>query len=294
MAEVTAAENFRPKGVLRRLMERRLALFGFALIVLVVAAAALASWIAPYAPEEQLFDGLTLEGAPLPPDARFIMGTDLLGRDLFSRMLYGAQTSLIIGIVANGMALVIGTLVGLTAGFFRSWIGTALMRFTDLMMAFPALLLAICLAAIFKPSLWIVALVIALVNWVQAARIIYTETTSLAERDFIAAEKTLGAGTGRILFRHILPHLVPTIIVWGTLGISTTVLLEATLSFLGVGVQPPTPSWGNIIFENQTYFQSAPWLVFIPGAAIILLALAFNLVGDALRDVLDPTQRGRD
>ena len=137
-------------------------------------------------------------------------------------------------------------------------------------------------------------LVLALGNWVQTARVIYTETTSLATRDFIAAERTLGAGTGRILFRHILPHLVPTIIVWGTLGISTTVLLEATLSFLGVGVQPPVPSWGNIIFENQTYFQSAPWLVFIPGAAIILLALAFNLVGDALRDVLDPTQRGRD
>jgi peptide/nickel transport system permease protein len=155
-------------------------------------------------------------------------------------------------------------------------------------------LLAICLAAIFQPSLWIVAMVIALVNWVQAARVIFTETTSLATRDFIAAERTLGAGTGRILFLHILPHLVPTIIVWGTLGISTTVLLEATLSFLGVGVQPPTPSWGNIIFENQTWFQTAPWLVFIPGAAIILLALAFNLVGDALREVLDPTQRGRD
>jgi peptide/nickel transport system permease protein len=129
---------------------------------------------------------------------------------------------------------------------------------------------------------------------VQTARVIYTETTALSQREFIAAERTLGAGTGRILFRHILPHLLPTIIVWGTLGISTTVLLEATLSFLGVGVQPPTPSWGNIIFENQTYFQSAPWLVFIPGAAILLLALAFNLVGDALRDVLDPMQRGRD
>ena len=279
---------------MKRLMERRLALLGLVLIVLVVGAAVLAPWIAPYAPEEQLFDGLTLEGAPLPPDARFIMGTDLLGRDLFSRILYGAQTSLIIGVVANGLALLIGTLVGLVAGFFRGWVGSVLMRFTDLMMAFPALLLAICLAAIFKPSLWIVALVIALVNWVQTARVIYTETTSLAERDFIAAERTLGASTGRILFRHILPHLVPTIIVWGTLGISTTVLLEATLSFLGVGVQPPTPSWGNIIFENQTYFQAAPWLVFIPGAAIILLALAFNLVGDALRDVLDPTQRGRD
>lgn len=283
-----------PVGALRRLARRRLALLGLALIAIVVTAALAAPWIAPYAPEEQLFDGLTLEGAPLPPDSRFVMGTDLLGRDLFSRMLYGARTSLIIGVVANGIALMIGTLVGLVAGFFRGWIGAVLMRFTDLMMAFPALLLAICLAAIFRPSLWIVALVIALVNWVQTARVIYTETTSLATRDFIAAERTLGAGTGRILFRHILPHLVPTVIVWGTLGISTTVLLEATLSFLGVGVQPPTPSWGNIIFENQTYFQAAPWLVFIPGAAIILLALAFNLVGDALRDVLDPTQRGRD
>jgi peptide/nickel transport system permease protein len=116
----------------------------------------------------------------------------------------------------------------------------------------------------------------------------------LAARDFIAAERTLGASTARILFKHILPHLVPMIIVWGTLGISTTVLLEATLSYLGVGVQPPTPSWGNIIFENQTYFEAAPWLVFFPGAAIVVLALAFNLVGDALRDVLDPTLRGSD
>lgn len=283
-----------PKGALARLMRRRLAVFGLMLIALVVAGAVFAPWIAPFDPNDQMFDGLTLEGAPMPPDGKFLMGTDLLGRDLLSRLLYGAQTSLIIGVVANGLALVIGTLVGITAGFFRGWVGGVLMRFTDLMMAFPALLLAICLAAIFQPSLWIVALVIALVNWVQTARVIYTETSSLATRDFIAAERTLGASTPRILFRHILPHLLPTIIVWGTLGISTTVLLEATLSFLGIGVQPPTASWGNIIFENQTYFQSAPWLVFIPGAAIILLALAFNLVGDALRDVLDPTQRGRD
>ena len=136
-------------------------------------------------------------------------------------------------------------------------------------------------------------MVIALVNWVQTARVIYTETSSLSRREFIEAERSMGAGTPRILFRHILPHLLPTIIVWGTLGISTTVLLEATLSYLGVGVQPPTPSWGNIIFENQTYFQAAPWLVFFPGAAILALALAFNLVGDALRDILDPTQTGR-
>lgn len=200
MADTTADTAALPQTVLRRLIKRRLALFGFALIVIVLAGAVLATWIAPYAPDEQLFDGLTLEGAPLPPDARFIMGTDLLGRDLFSRILYGAQTSLVIGVVANSLALLIGTLVGITAGFFRGWIGAALMRFTDMMMAFPALLLAICLAAIFKPSLWIVALVIALVNWVQTARVIYTETTSLATRDFIAAERTLGASTGRILF----------------------------------------------------------------------------------------------
>ncbi|RLP28118.1 ABC transporter permease [Mesorhizobium sp. YM1C-6-2] len=280
-------------GIWRQLLKRRLAILGLALIAIAVAGAILAPLLTPYDPNEQMFDGLTLEGAPLPPSEKFWLGTDLLGRDLATRILYGARTSLIIGIVANGAALLIGALVGITAGYFRGWIGNALMRFTDLMMAFPALLLAICLAAILQPSLWIVALVIALVNWVQTARVIYTETSSLAEREFIDAERTIGASTPRILFRHILPHLLPTLIVWGTLGISTTVLLEATLSYLGIGVQPPTASWGNIIFENQTYFQVAPWLVFFPGAAILALALAFNLVGDALRDILDPTQRGR-
>nr|WP_174654385.1 ABC transporter permease [Mesorhizobium prunaredense] len=284
----------RPRaGVWRRLVKRPLALIGLVIVAVVVAGAVLAPWLTGYDPNEQMFDGLTLEGAPLPPNASFWLGTDLLGRDLLTRILFGARTSLIIGIVANGVALLIGTLVGVTAGYFRGWIGGALMRFTDLMMAFPALLLAICLAAVLQPSLWIVAMVIALVNWVQTARVIYTETSSLAEREFIDAERTIGASAPRILFRHILPHLLPTIIVWGTLGISTTVLLEATLSFLGIGVQPPTASWGNIIFENQTYFQAAPWLVFFPGAAILALALAFNLIGDALRDILDPTQRGR-
>ncbi|TGR24183.1 MULTISPECIES: ABC transporter permease [unclassified Mesorhizobium] len=281
-------------GVWRRLTKRRLALLGLVIVAIVVAGAILAPWLTGYDPNEQMFDGLTIEGSPLPPTAKFWLGTDLLGRDLLTRILYGARTSLIIGIVANGVALLIGTLVGVSAGYFRGWVGSALMRFTDLMMAFPALLLAICLAAVFQPSLWIVAMVIALVNWVQTARVIYTETSSLAEREFIDAERTIGASAPRILFRHILPHLLPTIIVWGTLGISTTVLLEATLSFLGIGVQPPTASWGNIIFENQTYFQAAPWLVFFPGAAILALALAFNLIGDALRDILDPTQRGRE
>ena len=280
-------------GVARSLLRQPTALFGLAVVLIVVVLALAAPLIAPFNPDEQMFDGLTLEGAPMPPGGQFLLGTDTLGRDLLSRMLYGARTSLIIGLVANGIAVAIGLFIGIVAGYLRGFFGNVLMRFTDLMMAFPALLLAIVLAALLRPSLWIVAMVIALVNWVQVARIVYTETRGLVERDFIMAERSLGAGHGRILLLHILPHLIPTAIVWGTLGIATTVLLEATLSFLGIGVQPPQPSWGNIIFESQSYFQAAPWLVFFPGAVILLTALAFNLVGDALRDILDPTQRGR-
>ncbi len=281
------------KRILSEIARQPLTCVGILLIAAVVFAALAAPWLAPFSPDAQPFDGLSLEGAPLPPGPKYWLGTDTLGRDLLSRLLYGARTSLVIGLVANGVAVVIGMIVGIVAGYLSGFAGGALMRFTDLMMAFPALLLAIVLAALLRPSLWIVAMVIALVNWVQVARIVYTETRGLAERDFILAERSLGAGHARILFRHIAPHLLPTAIVWGTLGIATTVLLEATLSFLGVGVQPPQPSWGNIIYESQSYFQAAPWLVFIPGAIILATALSFNLVGDALRDLLDPTQRGR-
>lgn len=279
--------------IFRELARNPAGAFGMAVIAAVVLAALLAPELAPFSPDDQMFDGLTLEGAPMPPDAKFWLGTDTLGRDLLSRLLYGARTSLVIGLVANGVAVGIGLLVGMLAGYLRGPLGAAVMRFTDLMMAFPALLLAIVLAAILHPSLWIVALVIALVNWVQVARIVYTETRSLVERDFILAERSLGASHLRILALHIAPQLMPTAIVWGTLGIATTVLLEATLSFLGIGVQPPQASWGNIIFESQSYFTAAPWLVFFPGVAILMTALSFNLVGDALRDILDPTQRGR-
>jgi peptide/nickel transport system permease protein len=277
----------------RRFRKDNVSLLSLGVIAALIAAAVLAPWLAPYDPNEQFFDGLTLEGQPLPPDSRFWFGTDTLGRDQLSRVLFGARTSLLIGIIANGAAVTMGALLGVTAGYIRGWAGAAIMRFTDLMMAFPALLLGIALAAILRPSLLIVALVIALVNWVQIARVIYTETTALSERDFIEAARALGATTPRILFVHLLPHLVPTVLVYATLGISTAVLFEATLSFLGVGVQPPSPAWGKMIFEGQSYYLTAPWLVFIPGAAILIVALAFNLVGDGLRDALDPTQRGR-
>ena len=274
-------------------MLRPRAWIALTVVLLAVLLAVAAPWVAPFPPEETFFDGLTLEGAPLPPSARFWFGTDLLGRDLLSRVIHGARTSLVIGLVANGTALLIGTAVGVTAGYAGGYVGALLMRFTDLMMCFPALLLAIVLAAVFTPSLWIVAMVIAMVNWVQVARVIHAQTVSLAQREFIEATRSLGASRTRILWRHVLPHLAPTVIVWGTLGIATTVLLEATLSYLGIGVQPPTPSWGNIIFENQSYFATAPWLVFIPGLAIVAVAVSFNLLGDALREALDPALGSR-
>jgi peptide/nickel transport system permease protein len=273
--------------IIGALLRRKLALLGLIVIAIFALAAILAPWVAPYDPT------LSPVISETPPSAQFWLGTDLLGRDLLSRMIHGARATLLVGILANGIALTIGAAIGITAGYLRGWVGSVLMRFTDLMSAFPALLLAILLAAMFDPSLWIVVIVIALVSWVQVARVVYAETVSLAERDYVVAVRAIGAGTPRILLRHLLPHLLPILIVWGTLGIATTSLFEAMLSYLGMGVQPPTPSWGNMVNENQTYFESAPWLVFFPGLAIGLLALSFNLVGDALRDILDPTLRGR-
>jgi peptide/nickel transport system permease protein len=267
------------------------AVISLGIIAAVVILALGAPLFAPYSPTEQFADGLSDIGAPLPPDGKFWLGTDLLGRDLYSRLLFGGRNSLLIGLLANGAALLIGTVVGVVAGYVQGRAGNAIMRFTDLMMAIPALLLAIALAIILERSVWIVALVIALVNWVQVARVIYTETVGLEARDFVRAARALGAGPVRVLSRHILPHLLPTLLVYGTLGISTTVMLEAMLSFLGVGVQPPDPSWGGIIFESQSYLMNAPWLVIFPGLVILAVALAFNLVGDALRDALDPRQR---
>jgi peptide/nickel transport system permease protein len=267
------------------------AMISLGIIVGVVVLALGAPLFAPFGPTQQFADGLSDFGTPLPPNEKYWLGTDLLGRDLLSRLLFGGRNSLLIGLLANGASLLIGTLLGVVAGYFQGRAGNAIMRFTDLMMAIPALLLAIALAAILERSVWIVALVIALVNWVQVARVVYTETVGLAARDFVRAAQALGARPMGVLVRHILPHLLPTLLVYGTLGISTTVMLEAMLSFLGVGVQPPNPSWGGIIFDSQSYLMNAPWLVIFPGSLILAVALSFNLVGDALRDALDPLQR---
>lgn len=288
---LTPLERWELPRWFRRLLKNRAALFGLSGVSLVVLGALLAPWIAPHDPSQQFLDGLTPEGMPLPPGGKFLLGTDLLGRDLFSRLLFGARVSLIVGVVANGIAVLIGAFVGVVAGYFRGWIEAVLMRLTDIMTAFPSLVLAIALAAVLGPSLWIVTLVIALVNWVWVARAVHAQVLSLARRGFVEAAHALGASNARILFVHILPHLFSTILVFATLGISSTVLLEASLSFLGVGVQPPTPSWGGIINESQAYFQEAPWLVAFPGLAILFTSLCFNLLGEGLRDALDVGDR---
>ncbi|MFO7545874.1 MAG: ABC transporter permease [Trueperaceae bacterium] len=276
---------------LRRFLRQPAGILGFVGVVSVIIVSLLAPLLAPHDPSQQFFDGLTLEGDPLPPGGEFVLGTDLLGRDLLSRLIFGARVSLLVGLVANGAAVLIGAIVGVLAGFLRGRTETVLMRLTDVMTAFPALILAIALAAILGPSLWIVAMVIALVNWVWVARAVHAQVLSLARREFVEAASALGAKPLRTLWRHIVPHLVSTLMVFGTLGISTTVLLEASLSFLGVGVQPPMPSWGGIINESQSYFLTAPWLVFIPGAAILVTSLSFNLLGESLRDALDLAER---
>ncbi|MBM2850221.1 MAG: Peptide transporter permease [Anaerolineales bacterium] len=282
----------------RRLRRDRTAMLGGMLVALISLAALFAPVLAPHDPAEQFRDGLTPDGQPVPStlltdgSARFPIGTDANGRDLLSRILYGAQVSLIVGVLANTLAVTLGTLIGSVAGFFGDPLETLLMRFTDVMMAFPTLLLAMALVAILKPNLWIIILVIGVVYWTWIARVVYGQVLALRERDFVTATRALGAGRLFILVRHILPQLVPTIIVWGTLGIATNVMLEASLSYLGIGVQPPTPSWGGMIQQGQSYYRTAPWMVIFPGLAIMLTVFAFNLLGDGLRDALDPTQRG--
>lgn len=283
----------------RRLRRDRVAMFGAVLVGLLIMVALFAPLLAPHDPAEQFRDGLTPDGQPVPSTlfsgkggTEFILGTDANGRDLLSRIFHGAQVSLTVGVLANLLAVALGIIIGVTAGYLGGWVETLLMRFTDIMMAFPTLLLAMTLVAILKPSLWIIIVVIGLVYWTWIARVVYSQVLAMREREFVIASRALGGNRSFVILHHILPQLIPTIIVWGTLGIATNVMLEASLSYLGIGVQPPTPSWGGMIQQGQSYYRSAPWLVIYPGLAIMITVFAFNLLGDGLRDALDPTQRG--
>lgn len=275
----------------RRLKRDRAAMVGAGICLVLGVLAVLAPWIAPHDPNLGYAEGLSDLGAPVPPNRTFWLGTDSLGRDVFSRLMWGARVSLLVGVVGNGLSVVIAIVLGATAAFLGGWVEMVIMRFTDVMMAFPTLLLAIALAAILRPGIDILIVIIAVVYWVYLARIIHGRVLCLKEMDFILAARSIGGHAGHILLRHIVPHLVSEAVVYATLGVASTVLLEAELSYLGLGIRLPTASWGGMISEGQSYYRSAPWLILAPGFMLVLTVLGFNLMGDGLRDALDPWQR---
>jgi peptide/nickel transport system permease protein len=274
----------------RRLRRDRAALAGAALIGFMLFLAIFAPLLTPYDPIMQYPDGLTDRGQPLPGNRKFLFGTDKWGRDLFTRIIYGARMTLLIGVMGSLLAVALGVTFGSLAGYVGGWVDTAIMRSIDVLLSIPNLLLAMALAAILRPSVVIVIVVVAIANWSYVARIVYGETLSLKQQDFVLAAHSLGVPRPRILVRHLFPHLVSIIVVYVTLGISTAVLLEAALGYLGLGVPPPTPTWGTMISEGQTAYLFAPWLVLYPGLAILITVLGFNLLGDGLRDAVDPQQ----
>jgi peptide/nickel transport system permease protein len=250
-------------------------------------------------PNEQSTKYLDSFGTPSGPSSENWFGVDPLGRSVFSRVLYGARVSLEVALGATAVSVTIGVTVGMIAGFFRGWVDTLLSRLIDILLAFPILLLAIglasacslgngCLGGLLQPGKWLVLLVIAFVNWTYIARIIRGQVLSMREKEFVDASRSLGASNRRIIFKELLPNLVAPIIVYSTLIIPQNVLFEAALSFLGVGVQPPDASWGQMIADATEIFDTAWWYMFFPGTALLLTVLAFNLLGDGLQDALNP------
>ncbi len=262
---------------------------GALLTVGVALAALFAPLLAPHDPAAQFDNGLTIIGAPLGHTARFPLGTDFEGRDILSRLLYGARISLGISLTGNLLAVLLGVTLGAVAGWWRGILGAVIMRFTDVMLAFPSLLLALALVGIEGPGVGIIVLVIALVSWTALCRITYGQVTALREGAWIEAARVAGLREKRILIRHVLPHLLATIVVYATLGMALTVVFEGSLAYLGLGVPNPAPSWGRMIHDgsdpNALQFY---WLIVYPSLALFLTVLGFNFLGDALRDALDP------
>ena len=287
----------------RRFRKDRVALAGLVFVVVLVIVALAAPLVVKIfgvsGPNAQNINNLDSFGQPAGPSAAHPLGVDELGRDLLARVVYGARVSLEVAVIATGIAVVIGVVVGMVAGFFRGWVDTVLSRVMDIVLSFPILLLAIglasacslgkgCLGGLITPGLVVLIVVIALSSWPYIGRIIRGQVLSLREKEFIDASRSLGASNTRIIFREILPNLVAPIIVYTTLILPTNVLYEAALSFLGVGVQPPTASWGQMIAEAVPIFDSAWWYMLFPGVALVLTVLAFNLVGDGLQDAFNP------
>lgn len=273
---------------LRRLFKSRTALIGMFLLALVVIAAVFAPWIAPF-PPDKLSTGPRLQA----PSGAHLFGTDALGRDLFSRVIYGSQTALQAGIITIGIATVFGALIGLVAGFYGGWVDVVLMRIVDLLLAFPAIFLALLVLAVLGTGLTNGIIAIGISTIPGFARIVRGTVLTVKAQDYVLAARATGSSNGRILFKTVFPNTVAPLIVLATLVFPSAVLASAGLSFIGLGAQPPSPDWGAQLVDGQVYLRTSPWLFNFPGFAIFITVMGSNLLGDALRDLLDPQQRGR-
>jgi len=270
----------------RRLRRNRLALAGGLVVVSLFVVSFLAPWLAPYDPA-YIDVSSVLEG----PSKAHPFGTDPLGRDVLSRMIWGSRISLKVGFVAVGLATMIGIFFGAVAGYYGDWVDALIMRFVDLMLCFPAFFLILAVIAILEPSIWNIMIVIGVTGWMGVARLVRAEFLTLKNREFVLAARALGASDRRIIFAHILPNALAPVLVAATLGVAGAILTESALSFLGIGVQPPTPSWGNILTEGKDNISLAWWLSLYPGLAILVTVLGYNLLGEGIRDSLDPRLR---
>ncbi len=269
------------------LRQHPLVFWGAAIIAVLVLTAFTAQWIAPYDPIHQnLVDRL------LPPGPQHWLGTDQYGRDILSRLIYSSRISLYIGLVAVSIYVFVGTLVGSLAGYYGGWLDGFLMRLTDIFLCVPTFLLILMVIAFVGPSILNIMVVIGLTSWTDVARLVRGEILSLKEREFIQAARVIGMKDARIILRHLLPNALGPVLVVATLGIGGAILVESSLSYLGLGVQPPTPSWGNMLEEGKEHLTDAWWLITFPGLAIFLTVLGYNLLGEGLRDFLDPRMRG--
>lgn len=267
----------------RRFRRHRMAVAGLLMVGLFALLALAAPWLIPYAPTAQDLDGMYG-----PPSLRHPLGTDELGRDLLARIAYGGRVSLTIGVLAMAVAVTVGTAVGAAAGYYGGRLDNVLMRATDLMLVFPDLILLILLAGFFGTSFATIVLVIGAVRWMTVARLVRASVLSLRTRDFVAAARALGASDPAIVLRHILPNSIGPVVVAATLGTAGAIIAESTLSYLGLGIQPPTASWGNMLQNAQDQFSTAPWTAIFPGLMIFLTVVSINYVGDGLRDAFDP------
>lgn len=267
----------------RRFARHRLAVLGLIMVTVLTLACVFGPHLLPY---DQLFIDLRSRFAP-PLTGYHFLGTDPLGRDLAARLLMAGRISLFVGFAAMALSTAIGTTIGVVAGYYGGRIGAVLMRFVDAVLSFPSIFLLLALAAFIKPSAIMITVIIAITSWMEVARIVESEVKSLRERDFITAARMLGLSNNWIMFRELLPNAMGPIIVAATLTVARAILLEAYVSFLGYGIQPPLPSWGNMLNGAQQYLASAPWLAIIPGVAITLAVTSFNFIGDGLRDALD-------